>query len=92
MAVKGARIALTNAVAPLNVNAAGDVTPGQSILITNRSAVTIDIGGSDVTSGAGYPVDAGDSFSAVLEHGEIVYAIGPSAGPHAVAVFQSGVV
>jgi hypothetical protein len=92
VAVNGARIALTDEVTPLNVNAVGDVTPGQSILVTNRSAITIDIGGEDVVTGEGYPVDAGDSFSATLEHGEIVYAVAPDAGPYEVSVFQSGVV
>jgi hypothetical protein len=92
VAIRGARVQVTDQPTPLNTNEAGDPTPGRDILIRNLSAVTLDLGGPDVVSGDGFPLDPDDATNATLEGPEVLYAVAPDAGPYEVAVLRSGVV
>lgn len=92
MAVHGTRVGVTGAPTPLNVDAAGDPVPGQSVILTNKGTVPLDIGGPTVASGAGYELAVGDTLSAELAHDEVVFAIGPDAGPHSIHVLAVGAV
>lgn len=91
MAVRGSRVGVTNAATPLNGGDAGDYREGKRILVTNRSAVSLDIGGEDVATGAGMELAVGEAMSMELERGEVVHAVAATAGPHRVDVLLGGV-
>lgn len=92
MAAHGLRVNVTNQATALNGSDSGDVHPGKSIVATNRSATALDLGGPNVATGQGFQLDAGDTVSIDLEHGETIYAVGPAAGPYVVHVLRTGVV
>lgn len=92
MAVVGVRAAVTDTANQLLGTTHEPGSTGQkSALITNRSAVAIDLGSASVTSGFGYELPAGESIVVDLRGGESIYAIGPSAGPHRVDILRVGV-
>lgn len=87
MTVGGRRVTVTTTATRLD---SGDESPnsgGKSLAI--KPASTIDIGASDVTSGAGFEVGA-DGISVDLESGDAVYGIAAS-GTVAVQVFETGI-
>ena len=83
-----ARVSVTTSATALNA-AATTQHPSdmQSVLVKNLDAsASVDVGPSTVTSGAGYPLAAGESVSMDLSGtGAIVYAIAGS-GTVSVAV------
>lgn len=91
MSVNAERVNVTGAATALNGGDAGDYREGKALLLRNRSTSNLDIGGNTVASGAGYELLAGEAITVPLEAGEIVYAIGPSAGPWRVDVFRTGI-
>lgn len=91
MAVHAVRVNVGAAPTALNANDAGDMSIGKSLVVRNRSATAVDIGGADVATGAGFQLDAGDVASVDLEIGEILFAVGPSAGPFRLDVLRLGV-
>lgn len=60
MAVKGARVDVATTATALSQT---DVVSTAAILVRNRGAATVYLGGPDVTTGTGYQLDAGESIS-----------------------------
>ena len=63
----------------------------RAVVVNNQSSVSIFLGGSDVTTGDGFELEAGASLSIDLERGDALYAIAGSAGPHRLDVLAGGV-
>lgn len=75
MAVQAARVTVATSATRLDADET-DSPPGKSVTFTNRDAsVSVDIGPSTVTSGAGYELKPGTSISMDLNSGESVYGI-----------------
>lgn len=92
MTIKGDRVNVTNVATPLNLVESTDVyRPGSQMILRNRSAVTLDVGGADVVSGAGFEWLPDEDLTVGLDPAEVVYAVGPSAGPHVVHRFRTGI-
>lgn len=51
---------------------------GASVVVRNRGAISIDVGGADVVSGAGYELAPGEWLSFDLDPGEGLYGIAAS--------------
>lgn len=92
MATPGKRVDVTGQPTPLNTNPDGDPIPGSSFLLTNRSGVSLDIGDVDVATGEGYELLDGETVGGTLDHAEVLYAVGPDAGPHRVDILMTGTV
>lgn len=78
MAVVGARVSVGTSATRLDASSPTDSVSGQRVTVCNRGSAAVDIGGSGVTSGAGYRLDPGDTWSDVLSSGDDVYAIAAS--------------
>lgn len=91
MATPGLRKQVTDQPTPLNAGDEGDNIPGKKLLLHNRSESSIDLGDEGVTTGTGFELNADDSVSVELEHGETIYAVGPGPGPFRVDVLMTGV-
>lgn len=90
MTVRGARVNVTNQ--PTQLSSGDDNREGESVLIRNRSGVALDVGGPDVVSGAGFELLANEDMTVDgLLTGNVVYAVGPGAGPYRVDVLRNGV-
>lgn len=75
----------TNLATPATDNVAGS-----SILVTNRHpSASVDLGGSDVATGAGYELKAGESVTIDLDS-EGAYAVA-AAGTAPVHVLEQGI-
>jgi hypothetical protein len=85
MVVKATRINVTDT--PTRI----DVTQnGPSMLITNRGANTIYLGGRDVTPSNGYQLDQGDTFTAAIDHRDGIYGICDNAKASTCHIIQAG--
>lgn len=60
-----------------------------SLLLRNRGSAAVFVGGSGVTSAAGFQVDAGETLALDLEADEAVFAVAAS-GSHEVHVLRTG--
>jgi hypothetical protein len=69
MAVKGARVDVATSATALSQT---DVLKTSAILVRNRGAAVVYLGGPDVTTSTGYQLDAGESISVEAS----VYAVG----------------
>jgi hypothetical protein len=87
MAVKAGRVTVGPTPTLLSV-LEGDTFPGQSLAFVAMSGA-IDVGGSDVATGAGWPATAGVPQAVDLQPGEGLYAVTPS-GSIVVAVLHTG--
>jgi hypothetical protein len=71
-------------------SADADSRADKSIAITNAGAAAVDLGGSDVTSGAGYSLAAGATITLDLGSSEQLFAIAAS-GTVDVHVIETGI-
>ena len=55
--------------------ATGGSSGGDSVAVYNNGAETVFLGGSGVTTAAGYPLGAGEHVGIDLERGESLYGI-----------------
>lgn len=78
MAVVGSRVTVTTAATLLASGVGTDSVEGVSALVTNRGAASVALGGSGVTSGVGYELEAAKSVSVELASGEELHAIAAS--------------
>lgn len=86
MAVIGERVNVTDA-APLIVRADAD---GCSVTVRNLDATnSIDLGGSTVANGSGFPLPAGASHSVDLDPGEAIYGDAATGVTVSVGVFRN---
>lgn len=68
-----------------------DINANRSIVLTNKGAVSVFVGGSDVTTSAyGYELAAGGELALDLKSGDVPYGIAASAG-QTVRVLHTGV-
>lgn len=67
-----------------------DSSVGQSLLLTNKGAVELVLGGSGVTSATGYRLAAGASVTVQLGSGDALYGVVTS-GSTTVDVLRTGV-
>jgi hypothetical protein len=91
MALDAMRVNVGAVAVALNPAQDSDYRQGMSIVITNRGADSVDLGGSAVATGAGYELGSGETFTADLQTGEVLYAVGPDAGPRRLDVLLAGV-
>lgn len=90
MAVTAERVNVTDVATALNP-ADSDSVSGTSVLLTNSDGTNaIDLGPSDVTSGGGYQLAAGDSVSVDLSSGETLYGIAAATVTVVVHVLRVG--
>lgn len=90
MAVSGRRVTVTTTATRLDT-ADVDTQAGSRLTLRNAdAAVTVDLGASDVTSGAGYGLTAAAVVELVHGSDEAVYGI-VAAGTVVVHVFETGV-
>ncbi len=87
MSVNAKRSTVTTTATRVDPNV--DPMVRSSVLVTNLSIVTVFLGGSGVTTVAGYPLDPGDSVAVDLTAREALYAI-VGVGTAEVAALQSG--
>lgn len=87
MAAKAARVPVAQSAVPLWATSPGG---GQSVLIRNGGTAPVDVGGPDVTAGAGFELQAGAALPVDLPPGEILYAVAAS-GTQSVHVLRTGV-
>lgn len=88
--VEGERVVVGDTPTPLNAAAGDDGVYGSALVIRPKVA-GVDIGGSGVTSGAGFAVAADETVSIDLDDGEILYGIAPAATTVTVHVLRRGV-
>ena len=89
MAVKASRVTVGTSPTALNTVDVGGIS-GSGVMLRNMSAVTLYIGGSNVTTAAGYPLDAGAEIGMDFESGsEILYGI-VATGTAEIAVLAAG--
>jgi hypothetical protein len=60
MAVVGSRVTVATTATRLDTSTAGNMARS-SVLVRNRGAAAVDLGGSGVTSGAGFQLDPGEA-------------------------------
>lgn len=72
MAARGIRVTVATSATKLN-GASSDSVAGQSFLVRNRGAASVFLGGSTVTTAAGYELLADESLA--LDVNEDVYGI-----------------
>lgn len=63
---------------------------GAVVLVRNRGAASVDIGGADVASGAGFELSAGVEREFHLDPGEALYAVSAAAAVNRCDVLRSG--
>ncbi len=63
---------------------------GKSLAVTNRGAAAIDLGGSTVTTGAGYELQAGKTVNIDLVTGDSLWAVTAS-GSVVCHVLEAGI-
>lgn len=93
MAVTAARVSVTDAATKLDT-ADGDNRYMSRVIVANPAAsgVTVDLGGSTVTSGAGYELAPGEQTPPLqLEPGDDLYAIAPAVQSVTLQVLELGV-
>lgn len=78
MAVVGSRVTVGTSAALLASGAGTDTAQGVSALVNNRGAASVDLGGSSVTTGNGYELEAAKSVSIALQPEEELYAVAAS--------------
>lgn len=90
MAFKGRRVTVTTTATRLTTAATDSVT-GQAAVVKNDSAVNIDVGGDDVTAGAGFLVEPGATVPAEMtSNADILYGIVAS-GTASMSVLENGI-
>lgn len=99
MAVKTAAVSVSTTATRLDTFTEADYSVGsaafakaygQACAVHNSSGVIVYVGGSDVTTGNGYPVAAGGDFAVDLLPGDALYGRVAS-GTAACTVVQAGV-
>lgn len=92
MAVVEASVTVATTATELSGGDAGGPTSGQSILVKVPAAgATVYLGGSGVTTTTGYPLAAGESFTADLGPGDTLFGIVVGPATQAVNVIRIGV-
>lgn len=91
MTVAAASVTVTT-MATLLSSETDETFPGsQSVLVlVPAGGATVYLGGEGVTTAAGFPLAAGESFTADLGSGDVLYGI-VAASTQAVSVLRSGV-
>jgi hypothetical protein len=67
MTVKPAQTSVTTSAVRLDQATDTDHISGQSVLVRNRGTVAVFLGGSDVTSAAGFQLDPGEAATFDLD-------------------------
>lgn len=88
MAFKGRRVTVTDEPTALlsGTSSAG----AEAVLIRNRGAASVDLGGDDVVFGAGYELGAGEIIDAEILRREGPYAIAADGTTVRVDVLENG--
>lgn len=86
--MKGDRVTVATTATRLDTGA-GSGMGHAAVLVRNRGAVTVDLGGPGVTGGAGFGLDAGESVTLDSLAGDGLYGIVAS-GTCVVHVLQVG--
>lgn len=89
MAAPGFRVTVTTSATRLDTQTAGGMGRS-SIALKNMGGVTVDLGSSTVTAGAGYPLAAGESLSLDLVAADAGIYGAAASGSCVVAVLQVG--
>lgn len=89
MACKGQRISVGTEPARLTSRAA-KVGEKNAVYFKNKGAASVDIGGSDVETGEGYELEAGEGVSLDIIGRDDPYAVAAS-GTVRIDVFESGI-
>ncbi len=75
MSLIGHRVTVSAAATKLSIDEVVDSLPGQTVIIQNRSGVSVFLGDSDVTSSHyGYVIDNTKEFGIDLKHLEDLFA------------------
>lgn len=91
MAVSAVSVTVATTATQLSAASETDRASGHSVLVKVPSGgATVYIGGSGVTTAAGYPVAAGEAFSFDLSPGDDLYGV-VAADTQAVNVLRTGV-
>ena len=77
MAIKSAVVSVGTAAVQLNAPDA-DSQAGESVVIYNAGTAAIYLGGSAVTSAAGFPLGGSATIAITLDGGENIFAIAAS--------------
>lgn len=90
--VRAHRVAVGN-VAPARLDALpeADYRPGHRVVLANRGASSVFLGGSDVTAATGWELPAGAQLDAGDLTGEPLYAVCAAAAASTCHVLQVGV-
>jgi hypothetical protein len=86
VSIAAARVTVTTSATALDAPDPG--SGSYDVLVRNRGTASVDLGGSDVTTGAGFELAAGDVLT--FQGNEILYAVAAS-GTVRVDVLRAGV-
>lgn len=75
MPVLSSRVTVTSSATAVALTLRGSVPDNTSATIKNAGGVSVFLGGSGVTAGAGFELAPGDVFSADLRIGDDIYGI-----------------
>lgn len=89
MAANGRVVTVTTAATKINSDAT-DSSSGQGLLVRNRGAASVFLGGAAVTTAAGFELLADESLPVELDPGESLYGV-CAAGTVACHVLEVGV-
>lgn len=89
MAVKGRRVSVGSQPTKINSTTA-DQLSGSALVMTNRGAVAMFLGGATVTVTTGYELPSGQGLTFQLDEGEALYGI-VAAGTAEAHVLERGV-
>jgi hypothetical protein len=90
MTLAGRRVTVADTATRIDA-ADTDNTTRRSLRVTNAGAAAVDLGGSGVTSGAGYSLAAGASIDITLGYDEALYGIAAATTSQPVHVLETGV-
>lgn len=86
MAVSSQRLVISSTPVALNAPSAG----GERLLVLNTTSNPVDLGGSGVTAGAGFPLGANATVAFDLDAGgDLIYAIRSTGVDSTIAVLRT---
>jgi hypothetical protein len=90
MAVSSRAVTVTTTATRLDATADSGSPSVQGIMVHNNGAASVYLGGADVTTPTGFPLEAGESMAVDLRKGELLHGIVAS-GTVEVRVLEVGV-